>query len=1072
MLADDIAAQLNPGGADAVRAAAEEEFAARAGAGAGARGRGGARAGAPRTTRTTATTRSIGPPAPSASRRRRSSPARPARRATRRERAPTRATRCSRAAPPRARATPAPSGRTAGDPLAASAPPPALSARREPTAARRPRRRRSWRRRPATPAAAAGVRRPAPPRRRRAAASSAPPPAPPAPVESAAAAARRRTPAAGRATGRRAAAAGADAPAAPAAGPPAAGRAAGRGRRGARAAARRARRAEVRRPPPVEPPPRTSRRAGVAPPSGRREPPRAAGPDAARRRAAASRPRSAADARRRPVPRRAGRRRSRRRAADRRAPPVAAAAGVRTRRPAAAPVAPAEPRGAAARRVAAPPRRGRRSWTSGRSGRRPLSAGLRLPAERLRERRRGARRRQAPDPDRAARGRQDDAGDGGRAGRGAGRAARTARPCVTADAARATLLVEAAGRGPLGDRRRARPGRADAALGALSTFLAGIPVALAGTSEADARRGLADRRDLRTARAPAGRASCAASPSIEVAAPSTDEMHGALHQAADGDPTAARAAERLLPLAELAPLGAGVFLDAARHAAARNAAVPADEATLAREAFAAYVAPLHADLDEQRPSTTCSVSLRRSAEERAALERAKATLDQLDFYPKPVNIDHVRILHVPWLFTLPWFRRFHGYEMGPLILLKRPLAENSPEPDRARAVPRLAGPGPSPEDVVELRPRRLRRQPARGRGAARRRRRRELMDPSRSWRSRATARRSRPSAPSANAPARTASCCSSTAPTARPAMVECDATGAIEITEGDDVAVIPANEAIPGPARALPDIRPTPATAIRLDAITGELAAPLGTIDHLAEIVAGAREALRRPDRRHRGVRDARPASCRSRSPRARASASCSPPATPSTSCDPPRGTAATSRDLRELQLAAFAPSELEADIADALRAAGDHVPELCLVASDDDALVGHVMLSKAHVEAHPALGLGPIAVDPDPPARGHRRRADAAAIDARERDGLPADRPARPPRVLPALRLPAGRGDLRHHVEVRRAARGLDGAPAARVRAADPRPLPLRRRLRLTRPARGRNLTTSPWQTHLLAAS
>jgi hypothetical protein len=68
-------------------------------------------------------------------------------------------------------------------------------------------------------------------------------------------------------------------------------------------------------------------------------------------------------------------------------------------------------------------------------------------------------------------------------------------------------------------------------------------------------------------------------------------------------------------------------------------------------------------------------------------------------------------------------------------------------------------------------------------------------------------------------------------------MVDCDATGAIEITEGDDVAVIPATAAIPGPARPLPDIRPTPATAIRLDEITGELAAPLGTIDHLADIV-------------------------------------------------------------------------------------------------------------------------------------------------------------------------------------------------------------------------------------------
>jgi predicted N-acetyltransferase YhbS len=68
---------------------------------------------------------------------------------------------------------------------------------------------------------------------------------------------------------------------------------------------------------------------------------------------------------------------------------------------------------------------------------------------------------------------------------------------------------------------------------------------------------------------------------------------------------------------------------------------------------------------------------------------------------------------------------------------------------------------------------------------------------------------------------------------------------------------------------------------------------------------------------------------------------------------------------LRELNRAAFAPSELEAEIVDALRAAGDHVPELCLVALRGEAIVGHVMLSRAHVESDPALGLGPIAVDP-----------------------------------------------------------------------------------------------------------
>jgi hypothetical protein len=59
------------------------------------------------------------------------------------------------------------------------------------------------------------------------------------------------------------------------------------------------------------------------------------------------------------------------------------------------------------------------------------------------------------------------------------------------------------------------------------------------------------------------------------------------------------------------------------------------------------------------------------------LARAKARLDRLDFHPRPVDVRHVRILHVPWLFRLPWFRRFDGYEMGPLILLRHPLARTS-----------------------------------------------------------------------------------------------------------------------------------------------------------------------------------------------------------------------------------------------------------------------------------------------------------------------------------------------------------------------------------------------------------
>lgn len=57
--------------------------------------------------------------------------------------------------------------------------------------------------------------------------------------------------------------------------------------------------------------------------------------------------------------------------------------------------------------------------------------------------------------------------------------------------------------------------------------------------------------------------------------------------------------------------------------------------------------------------------------ERDALARAKARLDTLSLYPAPVRTGRVRILVVPWLFRLPWFRRFDGYAAWPLILLRR-----------------------------------------------------------------------------------------------------------------------------------------------------------------------------------------------------------------------------------------------------------------------------------------------------------------------------------------------------------------------------------------------------------------
>jgi hypothetical protein len=55
-----------------------------------------------------------------------------------------------------------------------------------------------------------------------------------------------------------------------------------------------------------------------------------------------------------------------------------------------------------------------------------------------------------------------------------------------------------------------------------------------------------------------------------------------------------------------------------------------------------------------------------------ALARAKARLDDLSLYARPVDIDGVRIRCVGWLFRLPWFRRFDGYTMWNLVLLRSP----------------------------------------------------------------------------------------------------------------------------------------------------------------------------------------------------------------------------------------------------------------------------------------------------------------------------------------------------------------------------------------------------------------
>jgi putative acetyltransferase len=86
---------------------------------------------------------------------------------------------------------------------------------------------------------------------------------------------------------------------------------------------------------------------------------------------------------------------------------------------------------------------------------------------------------------------------------------------------------------------------------------------------------------------------------------------------------------------------------------------------------------------------------------------------------------------------------------------------------------------------------------------------------------------------------------------------------------------------------------------------------------------------------------------------------------------------------IRSVHAAAFAPSEIEAPLVDALRAAGDLVPELCFVALHDGALVGHVAISRASVAGTTVLALGPIGVLPEHQRSGVGGALMRAVIDA-----------------------------------------------------------------------------------------
>ena len=138
----------------------------------------------------------------------------------------------------------------------------------------------------------------------------------------------------------------------------------------------------------------------------------------------------------------------------------------------------------------------------------------------------------------------------------------------------------------------------DRALGDLSSFLGGVPVALPdGETVAPD-----DWRVVATAAAPLRGSSALVRrfAQIGVAELPDDELATAIDSAAGGDATAAAAVRRLLPARRLRPIGPGPFLDAARFAAARRAEAAADEGTLAREALASHIAPVLGELGEEQ----------------------------------------------------------------------------------------------------------------------------------------------------------------------------------------------------------------------------------------------------------------------------------------------------------------------------------------------------------------------------------------------------------------------------------------------------------------------------------------
>lgn len=90
---------------------------------------------------------------------------------------------------------------------------------------------------------------------------------------------------------------------------------------------------------------------------------------------------------------------------------------------------------------------------------------------------------------------------------------------------------------------------------------------------------------------------------------------------------------------------------------------------------------------------------------------------------------------------------------------------------------------------------------------------------------------------------------------------------------------------------------------------------------------------------------------------------------------------------IRAVHAAAFHQPDkppVEAKLVDDLRAIpGDWIPALSVVAVIGDDVVGHVCCTRARIDNHPALGLGPLGVLPDQQNRGVGRALVHAVLGA-----------------------------------------------------------------------------------------